>query len=93
MKEIKPAEGIRLLAVGLLVIAASDPPFFILHYAIPPSAFRFSLFALTVLCSRKAVPPRWGYDCVVVYYLSIRPDQTSIVLLDSGLLGPPASND
>jgi hypothetical protein len=64
MKEIKPAEGIRLLAVGLLVIAASDPPFFILHYAIPPSAFRFSLFAfrfslfaLTALCSRKAVPP------------------------------------
>ena len=22
------------------------------------------------------MPPRWGYDCVVVYYLSIRPDQT-----------------
>jgi len=22
---------------------------------------------LTALCSRKAVPPRWGYDCVVVY--------------------------
>jgi hypothetical protein len=45
MKEIKPAEGIRLLAVGLLVIAAPDPPFFILHYAIPPSAFRLPLFA------------------------------------------------
>ncbi|MFZ0616687.1 MAG: hypothetical protein WAN16_09630 [Chthoniobacterales bacterium] len=22
------------------------------------------------------MPPRWGYDCVVVFYLSIRPDQT-----------------
>ena len=22
---------------------------------------------LTALCSRKAVPPRWGYDCVVVF--------------------------
>jgi hypothetical protein len=45
MKEIKPAEGIRLLAVGLLVIAAPDPPFFILHYAfrLPLFAFRFSL--------------------------------------------------
>jgi hypothetical protein len=70
---------------------------------------------------RKGVPPRWGYDCVVVYYLSKRPDQTFdatssrkrwrppgpayagssaplpsglvFVPLDSGLLGPPASND
>jgi hypothetical protein len=46
------------------VIAALDPifhsSFFILHCAFPPSA-------LTALCSRKAVPPRWGYDCVVVF--------------------------
>jgi hypothetical protein len=28
-----------------------------------------------------------------LYYLSIRPNQTSLVPLDSGLLGPPASND
>jgi hypothetical protein len=48
--------------------------------------------SLTALCSRKAVPPS-GSRIRAIYYLSIRPDQTSFVLLDSGLLGPPASND
>jgi hypothetical protein len=30
---------------------------------------------------------------LVVFYLPVCPDQTSLVPLDSGLLGPPASND
>jgi hypothetical protein len=44
------------------------------------------------LGGRQAVPPS-GSRYRVIFYLSIRPDQTSFVLLDSGLLGPPASND
>jgi hypothetical protein len=77
----------QLLAF-LLPFRPPTPPhfsFFILHCAFPPSS-------LTALASRKAVPPS-GSRYRVIFYLSIRPDQTSFVLLDSGLLGPPASND
>ena len=48
---------------------------------------------LTVLASRQSVPPRWGYDCVIVYYLPVVPDQASLVLWDSGLRGLSVTND
>jgi hypothetical protein len=60
----------QLLAF-LLPFRPPTPPhssFFILHCAFPHSA-------LTALASRKAVPPS-GSRYRVIYYLSIRPDQT-----------------
>jgi hypothetical protein len=47
----------------------------------------FILSPLTPLATRQAVAPRWGYDCVVVFYLPVFPDQSSKLLLKLGLLG------
>jgi hypothetical protein len=41
------------------------------------------------LCSRQAVPPRWGYDCVVVYRAAAqRLGSNHYCPLNSAFLGP-----
>jgi hypothetical protein len=67
-------------------------------FSLQVSAFRFQVSGFKFWFDGTLLPQSGAalsglFAALAVYYLSIRPDQTSFVPLDSGLLGPPASND